>query len=86
MKGSKDRRSFEGLQRGGAGLLSGALAGLAWSSQNKIHYPGAGSREIHRLTLRTCPICHGPVRNLPEFLLLSKGRHPGSAERARGIN
>lgn len=86
MKGSKDRRLFEGLQRGGAGLLSGVLAGLAWPSQNKIHYPGAGSREIHRLTLQTYPICHRPVRNLPEFPLLSKGRHPGSAERAHGIN
>lgn len=40
MKGSKDAHL-----RGGAG--EGALAGLALQSQNKIHYPGAGSREIH---------------------------------------
>lgn len=72
--------SSEGLA--GVLFLSGTLAELALQSQNKIHYPGAGSREIHHLTLQTCPICHGPVRNLPEFPLLSKGRHPGRAERA----
>ena len=86
MKGSKDAHSLEGWRRGGGPAPFWGTAWLALQSQNKIHYPGAGSREIHRLTPQTCPICHGPVRKLPEFPLLSKGRHPGSAERAHGLN
>lgn len=77
--------SFEGLVwdwKVGVLFLSGVLTGLALQSQDKIHYPGARSREIHCLTLQTRSICHEPVRNLPEFPLLSKGRHQGRAERA----
>lgn len=80
---------YEGVPKTGADLKGCSREGLGsflghwlgWLRQNKIHYPGGGSREIHRLTLQTCPICHGPVRALPEFPLLSKGRPPGSAER-----
>lgn len=59
--------------------------GTGWDSFAKSKQdslPWARGREIHCLTLQTCSICHEPVRNLPEFPLLSKGRHRGRAERA----
>lgn len=71
------RHSLEGWRRGGG-------HGLGWLC--KVITQGPRAQRDARLTPQTCPICHGPVRNLPEFPLLSKGRPPGSAERAQGIN
>lgn len=75
--------SLEGLAVvvGVALCLSGALAGLAFAKSKQDSLPWGLEQGDTRLTLQTRPICHGPVRNLPEFPLLSKGRQPGRAER-----
>lgn len=72
-------------------LPGGAVPGRGhwpgWLCKVKTRFITRGQEQGDtRLTLQTCPIRHGPVRNLPEFPLLSKGRPPGSAESAQGIN